>query len=124
MRLLIVIVAFCLYGVASWSQDITSGHYVIEVNQRFNSSNHCDDGYPSLSKATFTIYKDDSTLEKKECKGVRHSDSYFTAKTSFNLDKNRYNAFTSIEFYDETRGIGRKGNTFTDSKKFKRVICT
>lgn len=120
MRLLVVIVAFCLYGVALWSQEVTSNHYVIEVNQRFNSSNHCDGGYPSLSKATFTIYKDDSTLEKEECKGVRHSDSHFTAKTSFNLDKNRYNAFTSIEFYDETRGIGRKGNTFTDSKKIQK----
>ncbi|MBP5419750.1 MAG: T9SS type A sorting domain-containing protein [Bacteroidales bacterium] len=114
MRLFVVIVAFCLYGVVLWSQEVTSSHYVIEVNQRFNSSNHCDGGYPSLSKATFTI--DDSTQKKEECKVVRHSDSYFTAKASFNLDKNSYNTFTSIEFYDETRGIGRKGNTFTDSK--------
>jgi len=120
MRLFVVIVAFCLYGVVLWSQEVTSSHYVIEVNQRFNSSNHCDDGYPSLSKATFTIYKDDSTLKKEECEGVRHSDSYFTAKTSFNLDKNSYNTFTSIEFYDETRGIGRKGNTFTDTKKIPK----
>ena len=120
MRLLIVIVAFCLYGVALWSQEVTSSHYVIEVNQRFNSSNHCDGGYPSLSKATFTIYKDDSALIKEECEGVRHSDSHFTAKTSFNLDKDSFNTFTSIEFYDETRGIGRKGNTFTDSKTIQK----
>ena len=107
-KLLIVAIILCSLNVVSSAQDTLQNAIAIRVKQDYECWNKCDDGYPHLDKMMVTI----GGTETKDSAGIikKIDDKHYSAIFTKILEKED---FTYIAVKDETRGFGRKHNTFT-----------
>lgn len=107
-KLLIVIVIICSLWVAALAQEPIQYQYAIKIEQDFDSWNKCSGGYPHLDEMTVTIGNSNAGVNKGEISKEEGNGRY---KGSFT--KLVKKGFGVVKVEDKTRGLGRKGNTFT-----------